>query len=85
MSDLEAGTYAFDVFYEGNWYLYSFTVANADEHVSEVQLLSTAVQKNDDLLVSEPYETAYEFTGEITFITGDAFWEMLYPSIKEAI
>ena len=60
-------------------------VKGADEHVSEVQLLSTAVQKNDDLLVSEPYETAYEFTGEITFITGDAFWEMLYPSIKEAI
>ena len=54
------------------------------EHVAEVQLLDT-VQENDDLLVSDPYVAAYEFVGETMFVTGDAFWEMLYPTIKEAI
>ena len=84
MSDLHPGTYAFDVMYEGEWYLYSFTVVRAEEHAADIQILGIS-GPDEALVVSDPYKAAFTFSDEISFLSGDDFWAMLYPMMEEAV
>ena len=84
MSDLHPGTYAFDVMYEGEWYLYSFTVVRAEEHAADIQILGIS-GPDEALIVSDPYKSAFIFSDEVSFLSGDEFWAMLYPMMEEAV
>lgn len=84
LSDLEPGTYAFDVQYGDKWLLYSFDVAAAEDHVSDIQMLG-AIAENADLTVSAPYADAYEYSGEVSYMNGTDFWNMLYPPMEVAV
>ena len=84
-NDLLPGNYAFDVPYEGNWILYTFTVEdNMDEY--------------GNIMMYEPDDTFVENTGSIPdlygysshitlvdYMSGDEFWDFLYPPVWEEV
>ena len=85
LSGLAPGRYAFDINTEdGEWFLCSFVVADAPEHIGEMQFIDTVVE-DQSIEVSEPYSGAYSFTGNRYFMTGDEFWAMLYPEFEVAV
>ena len=82
LSDLEAGTFAFDVNYGNAWVLAILTASDVAEGASGVQLLTQMPSSIENL--PEPYidSISYDFH---SVLSSSQFWEMLYPEMKEAI
>ena len=82
ITDLAAGTYAFDVMSEDGWILYIFTVGNIGED-GQIEVFDSMAEF-DNAQVPEPYIMAYIFN-QGKAMTSNEFWTMLYPSFEEAV
>ena len=80
VSDLESGDYAFDVRIGSDWYLVRFTVPENEDYADGIIILSTlAMDNSSDIEI--PY-SAYLVYEDMTCISNDAFWNMLYPELE---
>ena len=81
ISDLPAGSYAFDVNFGDDWFLYGFSVYEDDDHAVDIQMLENPhLERTTDL--PETYTAMYSYdNGE--YLTGDQFWAILYPGFTE--
>ncbi len=82
ITDLEAGTYAFDVMSGDEWILYIFTVGEIGED-GQIEVFDSMSEFNN-AQIPEPYIMAYMFN-QGTTMTSNEFWSMLYPSFEEAV
>ena len=80
VSDLESDDYAFDVRIGSDWYLVRFTVPEIEDYADGIIILSTLAMDNSSDIES-PY-SAYLVYEDMTCISNDAFWNMLYPELE---
>ena len=83
LSNLEVGDYAFDIYYEDTWILGFFSVQEDEDHSIDVQLFEEA-DYIGDISIPDVYSSYiyFEFKGTLT---GDEFWNLLYPAVEEAV
>lgn len=77
VSQLESGTYGFDVQYGGSWYLYIFEIIDNPDELDKVQLFFGAENADADLFES-PYSGVMKYPVG-SYATADEFWAMVYP------
>ena len=82
MSDLPAGTFAFDVNDGNKWVLAILTVNEVPEGSSGVQLLVQKPAPIENL--PQPYADSISYDFD-SVLSSSQFWEMLYPEMKEAM
>lgn len=75
-TDLDCGTYGFDVNFGDSWYLYTFTVSE-DFDGSKIYVFDGGSFISSDKLPSV-YMGAYSYS-DGALIENDEFWNMLYP------
>ena len=80
LSDLSEGLYAFDVDYDGEWFLAVFSVEETEEGSAWMQIVDQSGISSDD--VPSPYAGIIRYTSG-GVLSGDEFWAMLYP--EEAV
>lgn len=83
ISNLEVGDYAFDIYYEDTWILGFFSVQEDEDHSIDVQLFEEA-DYIGNISIPDVYSSYiyFEFKGTLT---GDEFWNLLYPAVEEAV
>lgn len=83
LSEMEPGSYAFDLNYKDSWILVRFEIEADEDRMDGVNLLIPGVY--------EPYtdmDSIYSGTFQLEYggnMTVDAFWEMLYPTTEEVL
>ena len=82
LSDLTAGTFAFDVNDGKDWILAILPVDEIKEGASGVQLLMQGSSSIENL--PQPYADSISYNFQ-TVLSSSQFWEMLYPEMKEAM
>lgn len=84
-NDLLPGNYAFDVPYEGNWILYTFTVEdNMDEYGNIMMYEPDNTFVENDGSIPELYGYSSHIT-LVDYMSGDEFWDFLYPPVWEEV
>ena len=87
VSGLAPGDYAFDVSYDGSWILVRFYVESDMSEIGHVRILSSpslVCTLPDCTGSSGTYMAEYVMENE-TSMTGDQFWDFLYPAAKEVV
>ena len=82
LSDLTAGTFAFDINDGNDWILAILPVDEIKEGASGVQLLMQGSSSIENL--PQPYASSVSYNFQ-TVLSSSQFWEMLYPEMKEAM
>ena len=83
LSNLEVGGYAFDIYYEDTWILGFFSVQEDEAHSIDVQLFE-ASDYIGNISIPDVY-SSYIYFGFKGTLTGDEFWNLLYPAVEEAV
>lgn len=83
ISELNSGLYAFDISQENGWNLGFFEVSDDEDHIMDVQSLVMSDYVESLVLPAEYVSSTYfEFS---SYLTSEAFWNLLYPQIGEAV
>lgn len=82
VSGLYPGVYAFDVPSGNEWYSYSFSVGDNPDSSVLVHVFNSCIE--DAEIPAEPYSLAYHYT-DLSLLSNEEFWLMLYPEMEEAI
>ena len=82
VSGLYPGVYAFDVPSGNEWYSYSFSVGDDPDSSVLVHVFNSYIE--DAEIPAEPYSLAYHYT-DLSLLSNEEFWLMLYPEMEEAI
>lgn len=81
LSDLEPGEYGFDVLTDEGWLLYTFTVIDQVEHALDIYVYGESIA-DENVIPPQPYSAIYSFTPG-NYMTGDEFWNLIYPPVFE--
>lgn len=82
VSQLPAGTYGFDVPYEGGWLLYIFPVCDDPDAFSMLQMMGEPAESDSSASLPEPYMESYVYEMD-EIISSQQFFELLYPEAME--
>ena len=82
VSQLPAGTYGFDVPYEGGWLLYIFPVSDDPDAFSKHQMMGEPAEYDSSTSLPEPYMESYVYEMD-EIISSQQFFELLYPEAME--
>ena len=84
ISDLEPGTYAFDVNFGKEWMLAIFEAQDLPDNASDIQVLvqSDSFEIGGSLLEIYSDSIGFDFN---TVMTGTEFWNMVYPDMGDAV
>ena len=82
VSQLPAGTYGFDVPYEGGWLLYIFPVSDDPDAFSMLQMMGEPAESDSSASLPEPYMESYVYEMD-EIISSQQFFELLYPEAME--
>lgn len=84
ISDLEPGTYAFDVNFGKEWMLAIFEAQDLPDNASDIQVLVQSDSFEIGGSLPEIYSDSIGFDFN-TVMTGTEFWNMVYPDMGDAV